>query len=183
MRSASTFSNSVTVRRQWISMLSSRNPVASAFRRIVPFVLAIALVVGVHASSSDVADAAKAKDVVAVKALLKTGADVNAAQGDGMTALHWAAANGDAAMVQMLLSAGANIRATTRLGAVTPLHRASQAGHSQVVAALIAAGADSNVATSTGATALMYAARSGNADTVTTLIETGADVTPTEKEY
>src|ERR1044071_9136836 len=181
MRSASTFSNSVTVRRQWISMLSSRNPVASAFRRIVPFVLAIALVVGVHASSSDVADAAKAKDAVAVKALLKTGADVNAAQGDGMTALHWAASNGDAALVQMLLSAGANIRATTRLGAITPLHMASQNGHADVVAALIAAGADPNGATATGATALMLAARSGNTDTVTRLVETGADINAKEK--
>ena len=65
---------------------------------------------------ADVADAAKARDAAAVKALLKNGADVNAAQGDGMTALHWAASNGDAALTQMLLSAGANIRATTRLG-------------------------------------------------------------------
>src|SRR5689334_24654414 len=109
---------------------------ASAFRRIVPLVLAITLVIGLHASTSDVADAAKAKDAAAVKALLKSGADVNAAQGDGMTALHWAAANGDAALTQMLLSAGANIRATTRLGAITPLLMASQAGHAQVVAAL-----------------------------------------------
>ena len=67
----------------------------------------------------DVADAAKARDAAAVKALLKQGADVNAAQGDGMTALHWAATNGDAALTQMLLSAGANIRATTRLGGIT----------------------------------------------------------------
>ena len=147
--------------------------------------LAVALTasVAIGASGSDVADAAKARDAVAVKALLKTGADVNAAQGDGMTALHWAAANGDAAMVQMLLSAGANIRATTRLGAITPLHMASQGGHSQVVAALIAAGADSNVATSTGATALMYAARSGSSDTVTKLIETGADINAKEKGF
>ena len=74
------------------------------------------------------------------EALLKQGADVNAAQGDGMTALHWAATNGDAALAQMLLSAGANIRATTRLGGITPLHMASQAGQAQVVAALLAAG-------------------------------------------
>ena len=83
-------------------------------------------------------------DAAAVKALLKKGADVNAAQGDGMTALHWAASHGDAALAQMLLSAGANIRATTRLGGITALHMASQGGHAQVVAALIAAGADAN---------------------------------------
>jgi ankyrin repeat protein len=138
---------------------------------------------GLHASSTDVADAAKARDAAAVRALLKSGADVNAAQGDGMTALHWAATNGDAAVVQMLLSAGANIRATTRLGGITALHMASQGGHAQIVAALIAAGADPKAATATGATALMYAARSGSTDTVTRLIETGADIDAKEKGF
>jgi ankyrin repeat protein len=127
--------------------------------------------------------AAKAKDGAAVKALLKNGADVNAAQGDGMTALHWAASNGDAALTQMLLSAGANIRATTRLGGITPLHMASQSGHASVVAALIAAGADINAATATGATSLMLAARSGSSDTVTRLVETGADINAKEKGF
>lgn len=132
-----------------------------------------------HAAGS-VADAARTGDAAAVKALLKQGADVNAAQGDGMTALHWAASRGDAAMAQMLLSAGANIRATTRLGGITALHLASQAGHAPVVAALLAAGADANAATSTGATALMLAARGGSPDTVMRLIENGAD--PNRKE-
>ena len=134
-------------------------------------------------AGADVADAAKARDAAAVKALLKSGADVNAAQGDGMTALHWAATNGDAALTQMLLSAGANIRATTRLGGITPLLMASQAGHAQVVAALLAAGADANSATATGATALMLAARSGNTETVTRLVETGADINAKEKGF
>ena len=130
-----------------------------------------------------VADAARARDAAAVKELLKTGADVNAAQGDGMTALHWAAANGDAALTQMLLSAGGNIRATTRLGGITPLLMASQAGHAQVVATLLAAGADANSATATGATALMLAARSGSTETVTRLVETGADINAKEKGF
>jgi ankyrin repeat protein len=146
-------------------------------------VLMLLAAAGLHASSTDVADAAKARDAAAVRALLKSGADVNAAQGDGMTALHWAATNGDAAVVQMLLSAGANIRATTRLGGITALHMASQGGHAQIVAALIAAGADPKAATATGATALMYAARSGSTDTVTRLIETGADIDAKEKGF
>lgn len=145
--------------------------------------LLLAGAIGLGASSTDVADAAKARDAAAVKALLKQGADVNAAQGDGMTALHWAATNGDAALVQMLLSAGANIRATTRLGGITALHMASQGGHAQVVAALIAAGADTNQATSTGATSLMLAARSGSSETATHLIETGADINATENGF
>ena len=135
--------------------------------------------VALHAAGS-VADAAKSGDAAAVKALLQQGADVNAAQGDGMTALHWAASRGDAAMAQMLLSAGANIRATTRLGGITALHLASQAGHAPVVAALLAAGANANAATSTGATALMLAARGGSTDTVIRLVENGAD--PNSKE-
>ncbi len=135
------------------------------------------------ASSTEVADAAKARDAAAVKALLQKGVDVNAAHGDGMTALHWAAQHGDAALTQMLLSAGANIRATTRLGGITPLHTASQGGHATVVAALIAAGADANTITWTGATPVMLAARAGSADTVTRLVETGADVNIKEKAF
>ena len=67
-------------------------------------------------------------DREAVRTLLKQAADVNAAQGDGMTALHWAAMNGDAELAQMLLFAGANVRATTRLGAYTPLILAAKQG-------------------------------------------------------
>ncbi len=52
----------------------------------------------------------------AVRALLEKGEDVNAAQGDGMTALHWAARQGETQTTDMLLHAGANLRATTRLG-------------------------------------------------------------------
>ena len=135
------------------------------------------------AQSQDVAGAAQAKDAAAVKALLKQGADVNVAQGDGMTALHWAAANGDVPLVQMLLAAGANFRATTRLGGITPLHLASQGGHAQAVAALIASGAEPNGATSTGATSLMLAARAGSTETVTRLVETGADINAKEKGF
>jgi uncharacterized protein len=147
-------------------------------------VLAVSLLASaVSASSADVADAARAGDLAAVKAMLQSGGDVNAAQGDGMTALHWAASRGDAAMAQMLLSAGANVRATTRLGGITALHLASQGGHASVVAALIAGGAEPNLATTTGATALMLAARAGNTDTVTRLVETGADVNAKEKGF
>ncbi|HJU42777.1 MAG TPA: ankyrin repeat domain-containing protein [Vicinamibacterales bacterium] len=155
--------------------------VVSGFSRMIAAVIVVSAV-GLEANSS-VADAARASDAAAVKALLRQGADVNAAHGDGMTALHWAASHGDAAMTQMLLSAGANVRATTRLGGITPLHLASQAGHAPVVAALIAAGAGVNTATATGATALMLAARGGSAETATRLIETGADINAREKAF
>ena len=69
-------------------------------------------------------------------ALLKQGADVNAAQGDGMTALHWAARRGDVELTQMLVYAGANVKATTRLGGYTPLYARGRSGHAAVIAAL-----------------------------------------------
>ena len=72
-------------------------------------------------------------DKAAVKALIKQAADINAAQGDGMTALHWAAMNGDTELAQMLVFAGANVKATTRIGSYTPLYIASQQGNAAVL--------------------------------------------------
>ena len=84
-------------------------------------------------ADSPVADAAARGDREAVRTLLKGAADVNAAQGDGMTALHWAALNGDVEMTEMLLYAGANVSAKTRLGGYTPLHLAAQVGNAGVI--------------------------------------------------
>ena len=128
------------------------------------------------AGSAAVADAVMKRDKDAVRALLKEGADVNAAQGDGMTALHWAARSGDVDLAQMLLYAGANVKATTRLGAYTPLMMAAEQGHAAVIAALLAAGADVKAANATGTTPLMLAALSGDAKAVTMLVENGAEV-------
>ena len=127
-------------------------------------------------TATPVADAAMARNVASVRALLKQGADVNAAQGDGMTALHWAANHGDADLTKMLIYAGANLRAATRLNGYTPLFLASREGHHAVVQALLEASADAKVVSSTGSTSLMLAAASGNVPTVKLLIDAGADV-------
>jgi ankyrin repeat protein len=145
--------------------------------------IAVAMTVAVaHAAAdgSKVADAAMNGDTATVKMLLTSGEDVNAAQGDGMTALHWAARRGDAALVSMLLAAGANVRAMTRLGGYTPLIMAAELGHTPSIEALIAAGADPKSATASGVTALMLAAASGQADAVKALIAHGADVNTAE---
>src|SRR5438046_6029958 len=89
------------------------------------------------APSAPVADAAMQGNRDAVVALLKQAADVNAAQGDGMTALHWAAMKNDAGLAQTLLYAGANVKAATRIGAYTPLILAAQNGGADVMAPLI----------------------------------------------
>jgi ankyrin repeat protein len=145
-------------------------------------VLAVALSAMLAAAgSAPVAAAAAKRDKAAVRALLKDGADVNAAQGDGMTALHWAARSGDAELAHMLLYAGANVKAATRLGAYTPLMMAAEQGHADVIAALLSAGADANAANAVGTTPLMLAALSGDAKAVTMLVENGAVVDAKEK--
>ena len=80
------------------------------------------------AAEGTVADAAMKGDVAAVRTLLKDGADVNAVQGDGVTGLHWAARQGAEELASTLIVAGANVRATTRFGAITPLHLAAERG-------------------------------------------------------
>lgn len=139
------------------------------------------LLSGATLLDSPVADAAMDGDIEAVRALLTEGADVNAPQGDGMTALHWAAEAGDVEMVGMLLYAGANLQGVTRLGAYTPLHLASKAGKDRVVARLLEAGADPSAYTTTGeVTPLHFAAASGSVATVEALLDHGAEVDVTE---
>jgi uncharacterized protein len=125
-------------------------------------------------STAPVADAAMAGNKEAVRALLKQGADVNGAQGDGLTALHWAAKKGDADLATMLIYGGANVRATTRLGGYAPLHMAAEIGSAPVVTALVKAGADAGATTMIGTTPLMLAAASGDAASIKALLDAGA---------
>ena len=146
--------------------------------------LCLAALLGASAPEAPVADAAKRGDVEAVRQLLREGADVNAAQGDGMSALHWAAERGSADLTEMLLFAGATIDVVTRIGAYTPLHIASRNGRSQVVSALLAAGADVGARTDPGGTtALHMAATAGDASVIALLVDAGADVDGREAEW
>src|SRR5215468_2993447 len=129
-----------------------------------------------------VADAAQAGNIENVRTLLKQAVDVNAAQGDGMTALHWAALKGEADMAKILLYAGANIRATTRLAAYTPLFMAAKSGNAAVVKVLLDAGADPKAPALDGLTPLMMAAASGDAEAVNLLLTKGADANAKETE-
>src|ERR1044072_7619950 len=109
-----------------------------------------------------VADAAMRGDRASVLTLIKQGADVNSPQGDGVTALHWAARSADADLVKALVAAGANAGARTEFGAYTPLHLAAGRGAAPIVSALVAAGAPVDAKTATGATPLMFAAAAGD---------------------
>ena len=136
------------------------------------------------AASVAVADAAMRGDLAAVRDLLRDGADVNASQGDGTSALHWAAQNGSADIAEALIYAGANLGATTRLGDYTALHLAARAGRASVVRVLLEAGADVDAPTSTGdITALHFAADSGDVGAATLLLEHGAVVDARESQW
>jgi ankyrin repeat protein len=130
-----------------------------------------------------VADAAMQGHTATVRALLKEGADVNVAQGDGTTALHWAAVNDDLEMAQMLLDARANVKATTRNDAITPLLMASQNGNPRMIELLLQAGAEVNSPAATGITPIMLAVAGSSEDAVRVLVQHGADVNAKEDTY
>ena len=94
---------------------------------------------GAVSSESPVADAAMRGDVEEIRSLIDQGADIDAPQGDGMTALHWSAETGNVEMARVLLEAGAATDAVTRNGAYTPLHLAARSGSAQVVEVLLEA--------------------------------------------
>ena len=146
-------------------------------------VLAIALMAGTVAAA-DVAllDATKRSDVAAVRSLLADGADPNVARGDGMTALHLAAGAGSVDIARLLIDAGAQVSATTRIGGYMPIHLASGAAASSLVGALIEAGADPDaVTTASGVTPLHLAAKAFKGEsTVRVLIEHGASLNALE---
>ena len=138
--------------------------------------LSLTVLAGATPAEAPVADAAQRGDAEAVRTLLRQGADPNAAQMDGLTALHWAALNNELDITQVLLYAGATVKPVTRVGGYTPLHLASRAGHDVIVRALLEAGADPDEYTTTGVTALHFAAEADAAEAVRALSEHGADV-------
>ena len=134
-------------------------------------------------TDAPVADAAMRGDVEGVRTLLRGGADVNAAQGDGMTALHWAALNGDLKTMDVVLYAGAATEPLTRVGAYTPLHLASSRGHAAAVTRLLDAGGKPGPFTATGVQPLHLAAQAGDAATVAALLDRGADINGRDKTH
>jgi ankyrin repeat protein len=125
-------------------------------------------------------DAVRSGDSAAALTLLESGADVNAPEPNGTTALLWAVYNDDADLVARLLAAGADASAANLFGA-TPMAEAAVIGNAAVIDALLDAGADVDSANAEGQTALMVAARTGKLDAVQALIRHGADVNAAEE--
>jgi ankyrin len=137
------------------------------------------VVVGRQTVRSDVADAAMRGNKARLRELLKTKSNVNAPQVDGSTALHWAVYRDDVEMVDLLLTAGAQVAPVTREG-ITPLAMASMQGSLPIIERLLKAGADAKALGPNGETMLMFAARNGSPAAIRTLVAAGANVNARE---
>src|SRR5579871_6453429 len=144
--------------------------------RIFRFLM-VAGLVGAGAFAADLASAVKAGDKTTVAALIQQHADVNAAEPDGTTPLMWAVRQSftkdDAGIADLLIRAGANVKAANRYG-VNSLFLACQNGNAYLVEQLLKAGADPNAGATENETALMTAARAGALDAAKILLDHGA---------
>jgi uncharacterized protein len=152
------------------------------YGRIVRLSLLILALAGTAraADKAPVADAAEHHNRALVRELLAKGTDVNAAQVDGMTALHWAVNNDDVETVALLLKSRANVNATNRYG-VPPLSIACTNGNATLVRMLLDAGANANASLPGGETMLMTASRVGNLEAVKALLARGANPNAQER--
>jgi len=113
-------------------------------------------------------------DLEAVQAALAAGADVNGTMTDGSTALMWAVHTDQIELVEILLDTGADIEITNRYG-VGPASLAAENGNAAILDHLLQAGVNANQTLPGGETLLMTAARTGEPETVLSLLTHGAD--------
>jgi ankyrin repeat protein len=141
----------------------------------------LAWLLALSLATSPLIDAVRSGDLAAVRTLLQKRVDVNARQGDGATALHWATYTENRELVELLVAAGANVNAANDLG-ITPLYLAAAAGNAALVNTLLKKGAAHDAASETGVTPLMEAARAGSVEAVRALLAKGAAVNAQERD-
>lgn len=120
-------------------------------------------------------EAVKSNDAKAVRALLQQRVPVSAVEADGSTALHQAVRADSLEIADLLIAAGADVKAATRYN-INPLSLACANGNAAMIERLLKAGADPNSTSEEGQTALMTAALNGNVDAVKLLLARGAKV-------
>jgi ankyrin repeat protein len=135
---------------------------------------------GTARAQSKLADLIQSGDRRAALAMLDGAVDVNRAQPDGTTPLHWAAYRVDQELLQRLLKKGAKANVVNRYGA-SPLAEAVRVASVPLVGILLEAGGDANVANEDGQTPLMLAARTGSVAVAELLVRHGADVNRRER--
>ncbi len=101
----------------------------------------------------------------------------DAANTDGMTALHFAAQNGNTEVVKYLIENGADIEAQDTILSRSPMHLAAENGNLDCVKYLAEQGADLLDKDSYGATALHYAAKNNRLDIIKYLVSKKMDYT------
>ena len=149
---------------------------AGAFSLAAPSLSPAAAQSGSSSTGPDrrLVDAVQQRDFETARGLLAAGGGVNVPQGDGATALAWAAHWDEVDLASKLIAAGADVGAANDLG-VTPLMLAAANGSLPLVELLLAAGAAPDAARPTGDTALMFAARAGSLEVVRRLAAAGAN--------
>jgi len=120
-------------------------------------------------------EAVKKLDTKTVRSLIAQRPDLNAAEADGSTALHWAAQRDSLEIADLLIAVGANAKSANRYN-VTPLSLAAMNGNAAIIERLLKAGADANSTSEEGQTTLMTASLNGNVDAVKVLLAHKADV-------
>src|SRR5215813_7296166 len=145
------------------------------FRWTIAAVVMLFALPAATSAQSPLADCIQSGDRKAALAMIASGADVNTAQPDGTTPLHWAAYRVDRELVQTLLKKGARPDVVNRYGA-SPLAEAARVADVDIVGMLLEIGADANASNEDGQTALMLAARTGSVAVAELLVKHGADV-------
>lgn len=125
------------------------------------------------AGNTPVISAAAFGNLDSLRALLDQGAEVNATNARGATALMRAAYDPD--KVALLLEHGADVSSRSGFGTTALMLAARTSGSYRSVKALLERGAEVNATNHFGATALMAATASGDLATVRLLLEAGAD--------
>jgi ankyrin repeat protein len=134
-------------------------------------------------SDGDFIDLCASGSLAEIQAAIKDGANVNAKDKYGATALMWAAGfSANPEVISLLLGNGADVNAKDNYG-YTALMSAANSGNPESISILLENGADINAKTYNGWTALMWAAEfNENPEVISLLLENGADVAITNDE-